>query len=514
MVHALASFVMLLQAGVHAPAPRMTPPAPARMDANLYFVDPFRGHDVGSGRNPSQPWRTLTYAFAHGGGAPMVVVMAPGDYSEASGESFPLRPPGYFVLSTVFVNEHGARILGPSGANPPPVFEVVTFFQQRFENLEIVTEGVAFDVTYAGGGGFSERGIGQPSVVILAEIKARRAIDVHLEPGLEGGLLDSSGSFACTEAAITLDGTWASTQNQRFEVRLEDADLCAGPSAAVLNVRAGGAQGISVTCETSALHDSGAGFWFHPRDPLDFTVEIESCVLHALGNPSLGGGTLVVDGAGALAVEIRNSIFWENPGDLDLPDYDPATYVLDHDLVQQASLIGVGRSITGDPRFVDAHGGDYHLLPDSAARGAGVATSSDRDHEGDPRGFGADDDAFDIGMDEFYPRYHWFHPRPRVEVPTTLRILGEPGDRAMAFAGSPSSVGFGNGWQLDQLLSPDPFAVAAVGPTGLAEVQVSIPRDLAQVRLRSRFIATQIRYLTEQGATEFSANAAILQPTR
>ena len=510
MVLALASFLALLQTGPLAEVRSSAPIQPARMDANIYYVDPFRGRDVGTGRNPAQPWRTLTYAFAHGGGAPMVVVLAPGDYSEASGESFPLRPPGYFVLSTVFANEHGARIIGPSAADPAPVFEVVTFFQQRFENVEIVTDGVAFDVTFAGG--FSE-GLGWPSVDIQAEIKARRAMDVHLEPGLYGANLIVLGSITCNETAVTLDGTWAPLYDNPFELRLGGPGLSAGPSAAVLDVRAGGTGKIAVFCETAALHASGAGIWLRPSDPLDFTVTLESCVLHALGNASFGGGPLVVEGAGALAVVVRNSIFWENHRDLDLPGYDPATYVLDHDLVQQASLIGVGGSITGDPRFVDAPAGDFHLLPDSAARRAGVLTA-DRDHEGDPRGFGADDDTIDIGIDEFYPRYHWFHPRPRVEVPTALRILGEPGDLAGAFAGRLTNADFGNGWQLDQLITPDPFAVATVGADGLAEVLVSIPLDLADVRLRSRFIATQIRYQTAQGATEFSANAAILQPTR
>ena len=310
MVLALVSLLVLIQSGSLAGARSSSPLPPARMDANIYYVDPSRGRDLGSGRNPTEPWRTLTHAFAHGGGAPMVVVMAPGDYSEASGESFPLRPPGYFVLSTLFANEHGARIIGPRGDDPAPVFEVVTFFQQSFENLEIVTDGVAFDVTFAGG--FSERGVGWPHVEVSAEIKARRAMDVHLEPGLYGADLDVLGSFSCVEAAVTLDGEWTPIYDQPFELQLGGPGLSAGPSAAVLDVRAGGTGKIAVICETTALHDSGAGIWLRPLDPLDVSVRMESCVLHALGNAAFGGGPLVVEGAGELAVEIRNSIFWKN----------------------------------------------------------------------------------------------------------------------------------------------------------------------------------------------------------
>src|SRR5262245_21308051 len=92
-------FLSCAQAGPLAQATRNLAPPPARMDPNVYFVDPVRGSDEGSGRTSAHPWRTLTYAFPHAVGGPGVVLLAPGEYSEASGERFPLRPLGYQVIS-------------------------------------------------------------------------------------------------------------------------------------------------------------------------------------------------------------------------------------------------------------------------------------------------------------------------------------------------------------------------------------------------------------------------------
>jgi hypothetical protein len=184
--------------------------------------------------------------------------------------------------------------------------------------------------------------------------------------------------------------------------------------------------------------------------------------------------------------------------------------------------VGVGGNVTGDPRFVDAAGGDFHLRPDSPARAAGLVGFPPVDLEGDPRGQGPDDAQIDIGLDEFYPRYHWFHPRPRLGRTTTCRILGEPGDVALAFASQLEPVGFpfyffppvGVGWQLEDLLSPRPFVSAVIGPDGLAEVPLRWPDGLAVRRLSSSILLTQILYVKPGGETEPSANVSVVHLSR
>ena len=243
---------------------------------------------------------------------------------------------------------------------------------------------------------------------------------------------------------------------------------------------------------------------------------MRSSVFYGLGNDSFRGGPLATVGERSLEVGIERPIFWNNYGGIDLPGYDPASYALSQNLVQDPALLGVGGNVTGDPRFVDAPSGDFHLRPDSPARGVAAAGGEDFDLELDPRGSGADDDRVDLGADEFFPRYQWFHPRPRLGKRTTYRILGEPGDLALAFAAPLENSDYeftspplGIGWQLERLLSPRPFAVALIGADGVAGVPLVLPRGLADVRLVGLGILTQAMYLTSQGETEYSANVAV-----
>jgi len=62
------------------------------------------------------------------------------------------------------------------------------------------------------------------------------------------------------------------------------------------------------------------------------------------------------------------------------------------------AVVSVQNQITGDPDFVDADGGDYHIGAASAARDAGIVTGTPKDMDGQvrPMGFG-----YDLGADEY-----------------------------------------------------------------------------------------------------------------
>ena len=65
-------------------------------------------------------------------------------------------------------------------------------------------------------------------------------------------------------------------------------------------------------------------------------------------------------------------------------------------------------NVRGDPAFVDPDVGDYHILPDSAARDAGVDAGITTDIDGDPRPYGP---APDIGADEYVSWRRFYLPR-------------------------------------------------------------------------------------------------------
>ena len=477
-------------------------------DSNLFFVDPVRGSDEGTGRDPARPWRTLTHANENAYGTPAILLLAPGEYSEASGEVFPLAPSGFSTIVGKF--PAGARIVGPSDASVP-VFRANSGIS-TYSGFEIVTEGVAFDIAF---GGYELNLYG-------LEVNALRGLDVELPDLVEGGVSIGGCDFRTKQAAVTVSGDFSpSVPWLPFYVDIRNSIFVAGPEAAILDFRSSGEGDVWVRSSNNAFRSARTGLWIRPEDPLQISIDVEGSVFHRLGNAS-GGGPLVVDGVQrSLAVTVARSIFWENHGALDLPGYDPATYVLEQNLVQDPALVGIGGNISGDPRFVAAASGDYHLRPDSPARGvAAPGSPTARDRDLDPRGVAPDDAKVDLGLDEFYPRYHWFHPRPRSGQTTTLRVLGEPGELVLAFASqlpvNPTFDPFfylpplGIGWQLGALLSPRPFAIATIGPDGLAEVPVTFPRGLSDVRLLQRGILTQVEYFDGPGEPEFSTNAALV----
>ncbi|MFZ6028744.1 MAG: right-handed parallel beta-helix repeat-containing protein [Chloroflexota bacterium] len=93
--------------------------------------------------------------------------------------------------------------------------------------------------------------------------------------------------------------------------------------------------------------------------------------------------------------------------------------------------------VIGDPRFVDAGGGDLHLLAGSAAQDAGAAVSGiTTDADGERR-----DAAPDIGAYELQP---------------ALRLHGTPGDRAITLA-----------WEVNTSLpATSTWTISYDGPTG------------------------------------------------
>ena len=55
-----------------------------------FFVDVAAGVDAPSGGTAASPWKTISYALEQVSGTGHVIHVAPGSYTAAAGESFPL----------------------------------------------------------------------------------------------------------------------------------------------------------------------------------------------------------------------------------------------------------------------------------------------------------------------------------------------------------------------------------------------------------------------------------------
>jgi hypothetical protein len=141
------------------------------------------------------------------------------------------------------------------------------------------------------------------------------------------------------------------------------------PSPAV-RVRGGNGQFLH---DTIARNHSDYGVWVE----LGATVSLTNTILvsHTVGLTVTAGSTATLDGT------LWGGGSWAN----------------DADWSGDGAIVTGTVNVWGDPAFVNADGGDYHIGPGSAARDAGVDAGVTNDVDGDTR---PEDGGYDIGADE------------------------------------------------------------------------------------------------------------------
>jgi hypothetical protein len=115
------------------------------------------------------------------------------------------------------------------------------------------------------------------------------------------------------------------------------------------------------------------------------------------------GGSFRIGGSGLLGGDIRNNLVYQSGKALVGSGVPFINVTVGYNAwFDAASGITAPTDIagSGDPGFVDAANGDYHLTAGSRARDAGIDVSVTADFENDARPFG---NRTDIGADEYWP---------------------------------------------------------------------------------------------------------------
>lgn len=189
---------------------------------------------------------------------------------------------------------------------------------------------------------------------------------------------------------------------------------------------------------------------------------------------SLGASSLLQHEGGGLyastSVNVANNIFWKNVAThgASLANVNPGK--VRHNFIGSGKFKGQNGNITGDPKFVNAAGGDFHLLPVSPCIDAGTNTLAvklgpDLDNEPRPVDGRADTVATaDMGADEFSTlRRSPVVTRPGTRVPLTIGVAASAGQPYLLACSLGVSTGFPLPDQRRFPLDADALFLASLG---------------------------------------------------
>ncbi|MBN2491959.1 MAG: DUF1565 domain-containing protein [Planctomycetes bacterium] len=396
------------------------------------YVDPAGGQDAPGHGSAALPLKTIAYAVTRYAGKPVTLELRlqPGSYDTTSGEVFPIALPARATLRAVVP---GTVEIRKSAMQFTTVFSAVDAERLQLEGVLVGSPDRGLQCTNNPGTG-----------LVLDLIGVRMANSRDLAVNLQAARADvtlTGCELRGGDSGVILSAQQGSVANLSLE-RCVVANVWHG-----VNANASGAGSTIFSLIRGCLFDAPGvnGVLSQTSLGAQSASWIEGCVFHRCGTATIppSGQALhdVWDSQSAAPLHsVVNSTFFQNGRDM--PEYSAATYLLQHNLVQDPGLVGVGGSLSGDPLFVDAPRGNFRLTLGSPGRDRGANTHVTQavDFDGAPRidppqlgGAGV----VDIGAYEYYPCHVSACPVPvKPGVVVRYRLVGPPGALALLGLGS------------------------------------------------------------------------------
>ncbi len=468
--------------------------------ASDWYVDAVNGSDANNGQSPQSAWRTITHAVSQLAAGSERILIAPGTYSAALGESFPIAPkPGHQLIGLAgaerpVLTANGAPnsviLRFASSAAQPQVFGADT----RVEHLELRRAARCVELA-------AEAGEVSPTFVdVRIERMIDRGVDVaglggQCQPRFERMFIGVTEPTS-NSVAIRATGLALTPQVQLTVLDSFIGDSGGGGAAIVGSVDAlferctfdslgTGALGVStdhneltrVRCVDTAITYSSYAL-LSTSVGASFEASFTRCTIAETTTP-----LALTTGVGPMKLVLESSIV-ASPGD-SIYTFGPVEISASRSFIADGSLDGVNGCFSGDPGFRNGGDGDFRLRWGSPCIDAALAApSSARDALGVRRDIDGNLDSLgrtDIGAYEFTPLE--LVSSGSIGSPLRLNNWGpdSPSVLYWARAGltSPSATPFGS-FELNPLLART-FSFTSAGASSPNVTQRMIPNQIALV---------------------------------
>jgi len=438
--------------------------------AGDFFVDVAHGSDAHDGTSAATAWKTLTHALAVGGAPNDFIHVAPGDYSAATGEVFPLHLGGPEVFG-----EEGAAVTRVIGTGTEVLFEGGA--SSQLSGLTLLNGATGLRVVLT-----QDFGLVHLTSLVIADMSGYGLeLDAHpqsalvLPPafltcftGLEvadcGGGVRMFTSGMETSQLILINSSVHDNAGDGIHL---DSQAGSGIYTALNQTRVQGNGQAGVHADASGLMTLGFGICLIADNATGIEVvdgggELQMGFYYCTVAGNAGTGLRVEKGMASTG-ELVGTLFWGNGEDVS--GGGPLHATLSDS--EQGVFGADDGNLSVDPQFAAAALGDYHLIFGSPCIDIGdptlLSSSFDLDKFLAPADGNLDAVAqMDLGCFEFRPL--------RVETTGALgadvafQFFGSPCMQTMLFV-APGGPSFGKHTAFGNLL---------LGPSGILPLLTTI----------------------------------------